>query len=205
MWRVDNEEKKLVLRNAVITQRNALTRQQSLLFSRAIQARALQTPAYQASRSVALYSAMQNEVGTEEILKHALGSGRRVFYPRTAADGSGEFIGVTSEFDLCLGRDGIPEPKGTERLSEDDYGRLVIFVPGIAFDRTGNRLGRGRGWYDRILGRLEDQATVVALAYEFQVVEEVPISHWDRKVHYIVTENNIIDCGAGSASARPVS
>jgi 5,10-methenyltetrahydrofolate synthetase len=199
MWRVDHEEKKFVLRGAVLSRRNALTRQECFLLSRAIQARALQLPPYQASHSVALYSATQNEAGTEEILNNALASGRRVFYPRTGADGVGEFIAVSSSAELCAGRHGIREPSGTKRLSKEDCSGLTVFVPGIAFDRRGNRLGRGKGWYDRTLAGLEHQATVVGLAYDFQLVEEVPTDTWDRRVHYIVTENRVIECDAASA------
>jgi 5-formyltetrahydrofolate cyclo-ligase len=204
-WRVDNQEKKAALRGAALMKRNALTRQQTLVLSQAIQIRALQTSAYRVSHSVALYSAIQNEVRTEAILEHALASGRRIYYPRTAADGNGEFIKITSAFDLCAGRYGIREPTGTERFAKGDNGPLIIFVPGVAFDQAGNRLGRGQGWYDRLLAHLQDQALVVALAYQFQIVEKVPINEWDRKVHCIVTEQNIIVCDANSSTAFPVS
>jgi 5-formyltetrahydrofolate cyclo-ligase len=198
MWRGDTEEKKLVLRKAGLARRNSLMGPERLVFSRAIQSRALQLPPYQVSRCLALYSATQNEVITDDILNHALTLGRRVFYPRSAADGAPELAGINSGADLTVGRYGIREPGGTERLSPDDCTGLTIFVPGVAFDRQGNRLGRGKGWYDRMLARFEDKATVVGLAYHFQIVEEVPVSAWDRKVNYIVTENEIIDCNRTS-------
>jgi 5-formyltetrahydrofolate cyclo-ligase len=145
---------------------------------------------------VALYSATGAEVSTRAILNDALESGRRVFYPRTCPDGGGEFIAVLSESDLRIGRYGICEPVGGDGLCEADCRSLAIFVPGVAFDRMGNRLGRGQGWYDRILAGLPG-STTLALAYEFQLVESVPVSGWDRRVHYIVTENFVIDCGSG--------
>jgi 5-formyltetrahydrofolate cyclo-ligase len=205
MWRVANEEKKLVLRGALLARRNALAEHQWFASSRAIQARALQMPAYAASRSVVLYSPTRNEVGTEEILIDALNGGRRVFYPRTSGSGAGQFVGVTSGEELRAGRYGILEPTGTESLMEVDRHRLVVFVPGIAFDATGNRLGRGSGWYDRILASLDDKGILVALAYDFQVVEEVPTEAWDRKVHYVVTETKLIDCGTANAPLRQES
>jgi 5-formyltetrahydrofolate cyclo-ligase len=198
MWRGDSEEKKLVLRKTGLARRNSLTEPERLVFSRAIQSRALQLPPYQVSRCVALYSATQNEVSTEDILNHALALGRRVFYPRSAANDAPELAGINSGADLSVGRYGIREPGRTERLSPDDCPGLSIFVPGVAFDRQGNRLGRGKGWYDRLLAQFEDKAIVVALAYQFQIVEEVPVSAWDRKVHYIVTENEVIDCNRTS-------
>lgn len=201
MWRVSNEEKKLALRETVLSRRNALTKDECLLSSRAIQTLALELPAYVASRSVALYSPAQNEVDTEEILKNALIEGRKVFYPRNGADGAGQFIRVASGDDLRAGRYGILEPTGTERLSDGDRQDLVLFVPGIAFDAAGNRLGRGKGWYDRILASLDDKAILVALSYDFQVVEKVPTEAWDRKVHYIVTETKLIDCDEPAVEA----
>jgi 5-formyltetrahydrofolate cyclo-ligase len=54
-------------------------------------------------------------------------------------------------------------------------------------------LGRGGGWYDRLLARLS--GIFIGLAYEFQLVKKLPAEKWDRKVHYIITENRVIDCG----------
>jgi 5-formyltetrahydrofolate cyclo-ligase len=204
MWRVANQQKKLALRRALLGRRNTLSEHEWLVSSRAIQARAVQMPAYCLSRSVALYSPTRNEVGTEEILINALNGGRRVFYPRISGGGAGQLVRVASGEELRAGRYGILEPTGVEVLTERDHG-LVVFVPGIAFDAAGNRLGRGAGWYDRILARLDDKAIVVALAYDFQVVEEVPTESWDRKVHYVVTETKLIDCSAVNAPSRQAS
>jgi 5-formyltetrahydrofolate cyclo-ligase len=203
MWRVNNEEKKSALRKAVSTRRDAITRQERFLWSRAIQARALGLPAYRVSYAVALYSALPNEVGTERILDDALTAGRKVFYPRTSVAGIPDFIRVTTSEELRAGPYGVREPAGLERLSEADRSGLLVFVPGVAFDAAGNRLGRGKGWYDRMLAWLDDKAVLVALAYECQVVEEVPTETWDRRVHYIVTENRIIGCGAVGPALTP--
>ena len=205
MWRVANEEKKRALRAALLYRRNALTEPEWLARSRAIQSRALQMPAYAASRSVALYSPAQNEVGTDEIRAKALIEGRKLFYPRTNQGGAGQFIRVASGDELSAGGYGILEPTGTEPLSESDRDGLVVFVPGVAFDAAGYRLGRGSGWYDRILPSLGDKATLVALAYDFQLVEQVPTDAWDRNVHYVVTETKLIDCGAEKAPLRQAS
>jgi 5-formyltetrahydrofolate cyclo-ligase len=75
-----------------------------------------------------------------------------------------------------------------------------MIVPGLAFDAQGNRLGRGGGWYDRLLGATGGAAVPVALAYEFQIVDEVPVRQWDRAVNYIVTERRVIDCARERSS-----
>jgi 5-formyltetrahydrofolate cyclo-ligase len=203
MWRVDTEEKKRRLRKRMLAQRGALTPAHRSRLSQAIQSRALQLPIYQAARVVVLYSAAGGEVSTQVILTNALASGRRIFYPRTAADGSGELIAVGSQSDLRAGRYGTREPSGSERLCAADCGDLVMFVPGLAFDRSGNRLGRGQGWYDRILSQLSINNSV-ALAYEFQVMPKVPVNEWDQKVQYVITENSVIHCGSGKAVPAPI-
>ncbi len=205
MGRVATEEKKRALRRAVMCRRNALTTQNCLVWGGAIQRRALHLPAYESARSVALYCPVQNEVATEEIFSESISAGRKVFYPRTGPGHAEEFIRVRSHAELVVGRYGILEPAGTEGLSTNDRQDLVVFIPGVAFDATGNRLGRGKGWYDRLLAWLEDEATLVALAYDFQVVEKVPAEVWDRKVHYVVTETGIIDCDTTKTPSRQVS
>jgi 5-formyltetrahydrofolate cyclo-ligase len=65
----------------------------------------------------------------------------------------------------------------------------------VLFDRRGNRLGRGGGWYDRVLCELGNHGIFVGLAYESQMVESLPVESWDRRVHFIITEKKQIDCG----------
>jgi 5-formyltetrahydrofolate cyclo-ligase len=103
---------------------------------------------------------------------------------------------VWSEADLVPGRYGIREPVGDQPLPHRGDGGLAVFVPGVAFDRNGNRLGRGKGWYDRLLAGLDARVPRIALAYEFQLLEEVPVERGDLPVHTIVTEKRVIACGS---------
>jgi 5-formyltetrahydrofolate cyclo-ligase len=198
MWVASKEEKKQALRKATLSRRDSLSKPECLLWSRQIQAKALQLPLLLACRSVVLYSPLRNEVATEDILKDSLRQGRKVFYPKLGSDDAVDLIQVLSADELRAGRRGILEPTGVELLTQVENEGLIVFVPGVAFDPRGNRLGRGKGWYDRLLARLGREAIFVALAYEFQVVERVPTEAWDRKVNYIVTEVRLIDCGETS-------
>jgi 5-formyltetrahydrofolate cyclo-ligase len=199
MWCAANEESKPALRKALIARRMALPEHEWVARSRAIQARALRMSAYVAAHSVALYSATQREVATNEILAAALAEGRKVFCPKLAGHGADGFVQVKRADELGAGRYGILEPRGAEYLTEEDLERLIVFVPGVAFDVSGNRLGRGSGWYDRVLSSLGDRAALAALAFDFQVVVKIPSESWDRKVHWIVTETKLIDCSAANA------
>jgi 5-formyltetrahydrofolate cyclo-ligase len=198
-------EKKHSLRAAALAQRSLLSRSESLARSRLIQARALQFPPYLLSRSVALYNPIQNEVETGQIRDHALATGKSVFFPRFGLKDSLELIKVGSATEFSPGRFGILEPTGERRLAGRDQEKLVVFVPGVAFDLCGNRLGRGKAWYDRLIKRQLVEATLVALAYDFQIVDEVPAEEWDQRVHYVITERSVVDCRSMPVQSSQVS
>lgn len=188
-------EKKQSLRVSALRRRDSLAASELGLWSRLIQERALCFSPYLSSGSVALYSPTGNEVATEEIRDDALKSNKKLFYPKPGGGENLTLIRVESAGELKPGRHGILEPIGEKAMAKEDQERLVVFVPGLAFDPQGNRLGRGKGWYDRVFKLLGDGPTFVALAYELQIVEQVPAEEWDRKVHHIITERRIIDCG----------
>ena len=109
---------------------------------------------------------------------------------------------ISSPTELRAERSKIPEPLGVNALSLEGEGNLqnlIVFVPGVAFDLRGHRLGRGSGWYDRILAPLKDQGIFVGLAYDFQVVDQLATETWDQQVHYVITEKRIIDCDASAS------
>jgi 5-formyltetrahydrofolate cyclo-ligase len=190
------EENREVLRGTALSRRNSLSRANCQLWSRSIQARALKLPQYLAARSIALYSASQNEVDTGTILDDALAAGRQVYFPKVSRRGVPEFVQIFSPGDLVVGRFGIAEPTGLNVLSPEDCGGLTVFVPGVLFDRRGHRLGRGGGWYDRALAQFGNRGFFIGLAYEIQIVESLPVESWDQTVHYVITENKVIDCAS---------
>jgi 5-formyltetrahydrofolate cyclo-ligase len=187
-------ENKNKLRAAILSRRRSLSTAEVLRLSQSIQKGALELAEYLGSHSVALYSPTENEVATEQILNHAIKQRKNVFYPKLGRQDSVRLVRIKSPAELQRGSRGILEPAGEEGLSQKDEDGLLVFVPGVAFDKQGNRLGRGIGWYDRLLHALGQKITAVALAYEFQIVEEVPAEVWDRTVHTIVTERRTIDC-----------
>jgi 5-formyltetrahydrofolate cyclo-ligase len=198
-------EKKRSLRAAALAQRSSLSRSEYIARSRLIQARVLQFPPYILSRSVALYNPIQNEVETVAIRDHALVTGKNVFFPRFGPQDSLELIKIESATEFSPGRFGILEPTGEERLSGRDREELVVFVPGVAFDLHGNRVGRGKGWYDRLIKKDLREATLIALAYDFQIMDAVPAEEWDQKVHYVITERSVVDCRCTPVQSSEIS
>jgi 5-formyltetrahydrofolate cyclo-ligase len=186
-------ESKTALRVALSSQRNSLSIEKAELWSRSIQARLLETPLYRSANAIALYSSVQNEAATEKIRDHSLRSGKRVVYPRLLPNRGLEFVEIESATELAPGISGIAEPTGDKVLSHGELDLLLI-VPGVAFDPTGNRLGRGQAWYDRVIRQWGSRAIPVGLAYEFQVIDRVPVDPWDEKVLFISTQERFIDC-----------
>jgi 5-formyltetrahydrofolate cyclo-ligase len=189
------EENRDVLRRAAMSRRCSLSRANCRSWSHSIQSKALELPQYLAACSVALYSPVQNEVETEAIREDALTAGKQVFFPKLNQRDSAEFAQVTSKDELAIGRFGIAEPVGTNGLALADGARVVVFIPGVLFDDRGHRLGRGGGWYDRALAQFGNRGFFVGLAYEVQIVDRLPEQSWDQRVHYVITENRLIDCG----------
>jgi 5-formyltetrahydrofolate cyclo-ligase len=93
--------------------------------------------------------------------------------------------------DLLVSKWGIQEPAANARtvsIADVDF----VLLPGVAFDRAGNRLGYGRGYYDKLLSAAEPALARVAAAFSCQIVDEVPVGPGDQKVHQLITENETI-------------
>ncbi len=189
-------EEKHSLRVRLLLRRESLSISEVTAWSSQIQERLIGFSPYACCRSVALYSPAGNEVGTELVRDHALRTGKKIFYPRLklAQDETPRFVQIQSPEDLEPGRYGILEPKGHKILCKQDQNALVVVVPGLAFDPQGHRLGRGAGWYDRALSTFQDAPTVIGFCYEVQILEQLPVNAWDRKVNDIITEKRIIHC-----------
>ncbi len=84
------------------------------------------------------------------------------------------------------GKFNIPEPTTHPYTGHID----MVLVPGVAFDKSGNRLGRGGGYYDRFIACLGRNTTLVGVGYDFQLVDKVPASRRDKKMQYIITPTN---------------
>jgi len=134
--------------------------------------------------------------GKEVALSKAIGKsfveGKKVYLPKTwLKERRLTFHRVYSFSDLVPGPFGLLEPN--PKNEETDLGSLdVMFVPGLAFDVKGYRLGYGGGFYDRMLR--ETSALKVGVCYSFQLVESLPVEPHDVPVDLILTEDGIIQC-----------
>lgn len=185
------------LRGESLSRRDSLSEREIAEKSGRIAERLWSLPEYKAARTVLFYASIRSEVATGEMIKRALEEGRAVCLPRVdGAKGALDIYRVKNpENDLAPGTWGIPEPVpgGCEAVSPEEIALAV--VPGAAYDRTGNRLGFGGGYYDLFMPRLKAGTPRVAVAFDLQVVGEVPAGERDQKVDIIVTESETIRCG----------
>lgn len=150
-----------------------------------------------------MYRALAGEVPTERIRNAYLAAGTRLYYPRVEGNGTLAFYPHREGDGWETGPYGILEPSipaGAEPLKS---GWDIIVVPGLAFDRRGNRLGFGFGYYDRFLRGLPESVPRVGLACESQLVPEVPVDAWDVPVHALVTEEGVIRVVNASGTPEP--
>jgi 5-formyltetrahydrofolate cyclo-ligase len=153
--------------------------------SAAVASRLVALPAFAAARVLLAYRAIGAEVDVAALVADAADAGVTVLFPG----------GDPTEW---ITRDDVPVAPA---IFERDDSPAVILVPGLGFDVTGTRLGRGRGFYDRVLAALRVRRRVVALgtAFEVQVVPRLPRETWDQRVDVVVTERRVIDASTTPA------
>lgn len=149
-------------------------------------------PEFRAARVVLFYASFRTEVETRGMIRRALDEGKRVVLPKVKGKELALYEIRDLDKDLAPGSWGIPEP--VNGRPADLKGVDLVVLPGAVFDEQGNRLGYGAGFYDRLLAGY--QGATVALAFEVQVVPEVPSAKHDVPVKKIVTEKRIIEASS---------
>ncbi len=145
-------------------------------------------PQFQAAKQVFAYISVGRESDTRRLLTLCLQLGKQVALPRCYGAGHMEAVCIDQLDGLQPGRYGIPEPPEDGRrmvLKKTD----IIFVPGLAFDPAGYRLGQGGGYYDRFLST--HQAVTVGLCRAHCLLDSLPREPHDFPVHIVVTEKGI--------------
>jgi 5-formyltetrahydrofolate cyclo-ligase len=184
------------MRNEVLTRRLMMTAEANADLSRRIAAHVAAMDAFTQAGTIMAYWPFRNEVDTSQIVRAALAAGKRVALPRTIKQEKRlmRLLVTDIERDLIPGAYGIMEPRPElPEASAEEIG--LVIVPGLVFDRVGNRIGYGGGYYDRALPLLT-KAAKVAVAFNLQLVSRVPADERDRPVDYVVTEEEVIDCRA---------
>jgi 5-formyltetrahydrofolate cyclo-ligase len=162
--------------------------------SQAICERLASLPEYAAARTVMFYVDVRSEVRTRQFLPTALAQGKQVVVPYCVADEL-ELFRLASLDELAVATFGILEPKPDlrtlpqKRVEPEELD--LVMVPGVAFDLQGGRTGHGRGYYDRLLGRVRPDAPLIGIAFECQIFPEIPMLPHDIRMDKVITERAI--------------
>lgn len=147
---------------------------------------------YKNAKVIFTFVSYKSEVGTHQIIKHAIMDKKIICVPKIRSKEKGiEIFRINSMSELSVGYYGILEPlDNCPAVSSEDLD--LILMPGAAFDRQGGRVGYGMGYYDRFLTNMKDCVDKIALAYDFQVLDRVPMEERDVRINGIITNEEVI-------------
>ncbi|KYK26277.1 5-formyltetrahydrofolate cyclo-ligase [Thermoplasmatales archaeon SG8-52-1] len=149
---------------------------------------------FERSSCIMFYVSYDNEVYTHDMIKEYLKNKKKVIVP--VSDKKNRCL-ILSELnswnDLKLGSYGILEPRA-DKIKKFPLEQIgLIIIPGVGYDEQGRRIGHGKGYYDNLL-RNSKNALHIGLAFEIQIVKEIPVESHDISVDKIITEKRVIDC-----------
>ncbi|MBW2020163.1 MAG: 5-formyltetrahydrofolate cyclo-ligase [Deltaproteobacteria bacterium] len=190
----DIKAKKSEIRRSALAQRDALSNEERGEKSAAIMARLFDFANFLEARIVLFYMSYHSEVDTEPMICKALEHGKTVALPLV---GKKErqivpFKIDNLDQDIRPGYRGIREPI-PQRCKQIPVEQInLAIIPGIAFDERGGRIGHGTGCYDRFIPQLDITTRKVALAFECQIVPQIPMEPHDRYIDILITEERIV-------------
>jgi 5-formyltetrahydrofolate cyclo-ligase len=187
---------KKVLRKKILTQRKNINTVEKQEMDNKILDKFYKSEYYRKAKKIFIYVSYDSEINTKAIINKALIDNKKIYVPRT------EFktrlmdaVEITSLGDLIENKYGILEPEIKKPHINPNELDLIV-VPGLAFDRCGGRIGYGAGFYDRYFKKISQdnikEIIKLSLAYDFQILEKVPMNAQDIPVNCIITENEFI-------------
>lgn len=185
------------LRVQGLQQRNTLSGSEVEEKSRRIFSRLVELDQFNSSRVIMAYIDFRNEVATRDFIHQCLKQGKRVTLPRVIPKSEGKKGLWACEIsdlahDLEVGTFGVMEPKKEGLRRVDEMELDLIIVPGVVFGENKFRIGYGAGYYDGFLRNCSRKCLKVGVAFEQQMVEEVPFEEHDIPLDIIITERRII-------------
>ena len=189
----DLQERKNQLREQAHANRNAQPDKDEI--SQRICATFAALPEYAAAKTVLFYVDVRSEVRTRHYLSTALTHGKKIVVPWCNDQGELELFHLESVDELTIGMYRILEPPSelrsppAKQVTPQELD--LVMVPGVAFDRTGARMGHGKGYYDKLLQHARHDAPLVALAFECQLFPEIPTAPHDIFMDKIITEKAV--------------
>ncbi|MBU7598459.1 5-formyltetrahydrofolate cyclo-ligase [Streptomyces sp. P38-E01] len=192
---MSSEGTKRALRAELLAVRRKLTPDDVRMRAERLAAAAARWDRLAAAQTVAAYVSVGTEPGTRALLDALRERGVRVLLPVLLSDNDLDWAAYEGPGRLLPAGRGLLEPAGERLGAEAVVDAEVVLLPGLAVDRSGLRLGRGGGSYDRVLARLaaaDADPALVVLLYDDEVLARVPAEPHDRPVHAVVTPSGLL-------------
>lgn len=188
------------IRREVLRKRDSLSLGERIELSSLIGKNLQGLEEFKQSRVIHFFLTTKSEVITEGAIRKALSMGKKVVVPVVDSRHKRLSLSMIKDYDreLTPASHGIrePRPEFLRPISLHDIDLMVL--PGVAFDIKGHRLGYGAGYYDRLLEDEEKRPYLVALAFEIQIIDNIPARNHDIRVDKIVTERRVIEAAVSS-------
>jgi 5-formyltetrahydrofolate cyclo-ligase len=183
-----------IVRKKMLSRRNNHLKSHIFQKSTQIKNRLFKMQEFKQARTILFYISFKNEVFTHDMIKESITLGKRIIVPITDKKNNRLILSELQNWDhLKPGSYGILEPTN-EYVHEMPINTInIIIIPGIAFDEFGNRIGHGMGYYDRLL-IYSKNSIHIGLAFEFQLLNKLPVDDYDMGVDAIITEKRLIYC-----------
>ena len=144
------------------------------------------------NRNILIFIDFKSEVLTKPIIEYLSTVSKNIFIPKiNTTTKKMELYKYTSHKDLIKSSYGILEPKHNPSKIIDPKILDVVITPGVAFDLQGYRIGYGGGFYDKLFSNTSNELLKIAIGFELQIIDSLPIEKHDKKIDYLVTEINI--------------
>jgi len=184
-------ENKKKLRKKLLAKRRALPESERKVRSEKICREILSSEKWKNAEIVAGFMPMPDEVQILPLLEAAISSGKKVVLPVVSGKNLEwrEVIKINKDKHFLKGHFGILEPSHVFKKWNPRFDRhsVLWLVPGVGFDKNGNRLGMGGGYYDRTFGAVELVPGTVGVVFSCQIVEKIPTKSWDTSVEAVVS------------------
>lgn len=181
------------IRKYIIQKRDLIAIEVKKKWDDEIFSRVINNPFYKKAKTIFIFTSFGSEVDTHKLIDYGIKDGKIIGVPKVIKEKRKiEFFKIRGFEDLKLGYYGILEPIETcEVLSSEEVD--LILMPGLAFDKKGGRVGYGGGFYDRYLGAMERKVPKIAIAYDFQIIDNIPMNSLDIKIDGIITNEKVIE------------
>ena len=187
---ISMSESKISLRKRILEILNSQKEVDRTEYSSIIKDKLFSSAEFKNARTILFYASFDGEVDTWEMMKEAQKKGKTIVLPVIMESQKKIIPSRVSnlEKELTIGPYGIKQPAESFLRPVELNDLDLVIVPGVAFDKKGNRLGRGQGYYDRLLSQIPSRIPTVGLAFAFQILEELPeLAPSDCPVKTIIT------------------